>query len=56
MDAGHENLHTNLRSPITVHSLSAKQERKLLDYVEDKFLEITRGFKKRYIHPYAIDI
>ncbi|KAI0648444.1 hypothetical protein C8Q79DRAFT_906048 [Trametes meyenii] len=29
------------------HALSPAQERKLLDYLEDIFLEITRNFKKR---------
>lgn len=29
--------------------LSSKQERKLMDYVEDRFLDITRNFKKRSV-------
>ncbi|RPD69101.1 hypothetical protein L226DRAFT_472322 [Lentinus tigrinus ALCF2SS1-7] len=31
----------------TVRALSPAQERKLVDYLEDRFLEITRNFKKR---------
>ena len=30
-----------------VHPLSSVQERKLLDYLEEKFLDVTRNFKKR---------
>ena len=33
--------------PKLVRPLSSAQERKLVDYLEDKFLEITRNYKKR---------
>ena len=33
--------------PKLVHPLSSVQERKLLDYLEEKFLDVTRNFKKR---------
>ena len=29
--------------------LSATQERRLVDYLEEQFLELTRGYKKRLI-------
>lgn len=29
--------------------LSATQERRLVDYLEEQFLELTRGYKKRSI-------
>lgn len=32
---------------IRTQALTSKQERKLIDYIEDKFLDITRNFKKR---------
>ena len=32
---------------VRVHALSKKQERKLVEYVEDKFLDVMRNFKKR---------
>ena len=35
-------------SHLRTHALSAKQERKLVDYIEDKFLDVTRNYKKRY--------
>ncbi|KLO06100.1 hypothetical protein SCHPADRAFT_838502 [Schizopora paradoxa] len=34
-------------SHVRTHRLSAKQERNLVDFVEEKFLEITRAYKKR---------
>ena len=34
--------------PRAVHALSPGQERKLVDYLEDRFLDITRNFKKRF--------
>jgi hypothetical protein len=34
-----------------VAPLSATQERRLVDYLEDQFLELTRGYKKRLIPP-----
>ena len=34
--------------PRAVHALSQGQERKLVDYLEDRFLDITRNFKKRF--------
>ncbi|KAI0628812.1 hypothetical protein C8Q77DRAFT_1067074, partial [Trametes polyzona] len=34
-------------APKVVHRLSAAQERKLVDYLDDQFLEVTRNFKKR---------
>ncbi|KAI0062154.1 hypothetical protein BV25DRAFT_1886008 [Artomyces pyxidatus] len=33
--------------PIHAHPLTAKQERKLVDNLEERYLEITRNFKKR---------
>ena len=33
--------------PKLVRPLSSAQERKLVDYLEDQFLEITRNYKKR---------
>ncbi|TBU40245.1 hypothetical protein BD309DRAFT_967839 [Dichomitus squalens] len=33
--------------PKTVNALSPGQERKLVDYLEERFLDITRNFKKR---------
>ena len=32
-----------------VHALSTTQERKLVDYLDGRFLEITGAYKKRYI-------
>ena len=32
-----------------IHALSANQERNLLDYIENEFLEISRAYKKRYV-------
>ena len=37
---------------LPVHPLSSNQERKLVDYLEDKLLEITRNFKKRCVSRY----
>jgi hypothetical protein len=34
-------------TPRDVHALSRAQERRLLDYFEDKLLDITRAYKKR---------
>ena len=34
-----------------VMPLSTTQERRLVDYLEDQFLELTRGYKKRLIAP-----
>ncbi|OJT02027.1 hypothetical protein TRAPUB_7561 [Trametes pubescens] len=34
-------------TPIAVHPLTAAQERKLVDYLEDRFLDVTRNSKKR---------
>ena len=31
-----------------LHALRPGQERKLVDFLEDRFLELTRNFKKRY--------
>ena len=31
-------------------ALSTTQERRLLEYLEGQFLELTRGYKKRSIH------
>ncbi|KAH9857481.1 hypothetical protein C2E23DRAFT_720083 [Lenzites betulinus] len=33
--------------PGIIHPLTAGQERKLVDYLDDQFLEVTRNFKKR---------
>ncbi|KAI0792627.1 hypothetical protein C8Q75DRAFT_713702 [Abortiporus biennis] len=39
------------KSPVlyehNAHPLSSKQERKLMDYLDDKFLDLTRNYKKR---------
>lgn len=32
---------------VRVHALSKRQERKLVEYVEDKFLDVMGNFKKR---------
>lgn len=36
---------------IQAHSLSSRQERKLVDYLDERFLEITGAYKKRYLGP-----
>lgn len=41
------NGHTESNHIIRTQALTSKQERKLIDYIEDKFLDITRNFKKR---------
>lgn len=30
-----------------IHALSSKQERKLVDYLDEKFLQITGAYRKR---------
>lgn len=35
------------QQPVT--PLSPSQERKLMDYLEDKFLDVTRNYKKRFV-------
>ena len=37
-------------SPKPVCALSTTQERKLVDYLEDQFLDVTRNYKKRQVH------
>lgn len=32
------------------HALSPNQERKLMDFLDDKFLNVTRNFKKRFVY------
>ncbi|KAK2466888.1 hypothetical protein APHAL10511_001146 [Amanita phalloides] len=34
--------------PVLPRALSSAQERRLVDYLDEKFLELTRGFRKRY--------
>ncbi|KAJ7119011.1 hypothetical protein C8R44DRAFT_625238 [Mycena epipterygia] len=34
-------------SPSPIRALTARQERKLVTFLDDKFLELTRGYKKR---------
>ena len=36
-------------APLRVSALSQTQERKLVDYLEDKFLEVTRAYAKRLV-------
>lgn len=35
--------------PIRSKALSSVQERRLVDYLDEQFLELTRGFKKRLV-------
>ena len=35
--------------PIHPKALSSVQERRLVDYLDERFLELTRGFKKRLV-------
>ena len=37
--------------PKVVRALSPAQERKLVDYLEDRFLDVTRNYKKRFVLP-----
>lgn len=46
-DPGHDPEHQ--RGPTAVHHLSTSQERKLVDYLEDHLLDITRNYKKRCV-------
>ena len=36
--------------------LTRKQERKLMDHLEERFLDLTRNYKKRYLYlaPYKV--
>lgn len=45
-DAGHTPEHQGFSA---VHRLSASQERKLVDYLEDHLLDLTRNYKKRCV-------
>ncbi|TDL18510.1 hypothetical protein BD410DRAFT_753222 [Rickenella mellea] len=47
---GHENQDAEMSESSPLRPLSASQERKLIDYIDEQFLEITRGYKKRN-HP-----
>ena len=40
-------------SPKPLCALSTTQERKLVDYLEDQFLDVTRNYKKRQVHSLA---
>ena len=35
--------------PIHPKALTSVQERRLVDYLDERFLELTRGFKKRLV-------
>ena len=37
--------------PRAIKALSPTQERKLVDYLEDRFLDVTRNYKKRSVFP-----
>ena len=38
-----------MQTPTPITPLSTAQERRLVDYLDEQFLELTRGYKKRLI-------
>ena len=38
-----------MQTPTPIAPLSTAQERRLVDHLEEQFLELTRGYKKRLI-------
>lgn len=45
---GHQETQTQT-AHLRTRPLSARQERRLVEYVDDKILDLTRNFKKRYV-------
>ncbi len=44
--------HTNGTSANAApRALTSKQERRLVDFLDETFLQLTRNFKKRWVHP-----
>jgi len=45
-----ESTQTKLRDLQRRRPLTSKRERKLMDFLDANFLELTRNYKKRYVH------
>ena len=41
---------------VRIRALSSRQEKNLVDYLDERFLELTRGYKKRLVYPKPYEV